>query len=230
MRIEPEIQGASIVMVGGFNPQIFQPFWFSSHEIISYEDAESAVIGVIHPEIASFRVEGDFGLTVERERFMIDRSMAPLVRIADISCKVFGDLLPHTPIRQVGINRMVHFSVGTSEIRDRVGEKLAPRVAWGAWGELLSQGEGDKHGGLISLTMIQRELKDRAVGSISAKVEPSRLVGRGRTGIYVEINDHYELGGDIDGADNSIDIVRSRFDASIAYSDTIVDQIMSLAS
>ena len=55
MRIEPEISAASIVMVGYFNPQIFQPFWLAMHGVISEEEAESANIGFVHPEITRFR-------------------------------------------------------------------------------------------------------------------------------------------------------------------------------
>jgi hypothetical protein len=230
MRIEPEISAATIVMIGHFNPQIFQPFWLAHHDIISEEEAESANIGFVHPEITRFSLEGEFDIQVERARFSIDRAFAPLIRIADIACRIFGDLLPHTPIAQVGINRLVHFDVGSQFARDEIGHKLAPRDPWGKWGRLVSGGEGEKHGGLISLTLTQRDVSDRPAGWIQAKVEPSSVIGRGRTGIYMEVNDHYDLANKPDGADEIVEIVRTRFDASLANSDSIIDQIMSLKS
>jgi hypothetical protein len=67
MRIEPEISAAAIVMIGHFNPQIFQPFWLAHHDIISEEEAESANIGFVNPEITRFILEGEFSIQVERE-------------------------------------------------------------------------------------------------------------------------------------------------------------------
>ena len=66
----------------------------------------------------------------------MDRAVAPLIRIADITCRIFGDLLPDTPIHQVGINRMIHFDVGSQSAREEIGLKLAPREPWGDWGRL----------------------------------------------------------------------------------------------
>jgi len=228
MRIEPEISGVAIVMIGHFNPQIFQPFWLAHHDVISEESAESANVGFVHPEITSFKLDGDFTVQVQRERFSIDRAVAPLIRIADVASRIFGDLLPHTPISQVGINRLLHFDVGSESTRDQIGFKLAPQEPWGEWGKLLSHGEGLKHGGMSSLTMIQRDVPGRAAGWIQTKVEPSNVLNRGRTGIYVEINDHYDLGKTPDGADEIVEIIRTKFDDSIANSDAIIDQIMSL--
>ena len=209
MRIEPEISAASIVMIGHFNPQIFQPFWLAHHDVISEEEAESANIGFVHPEITRFSLEGEFTIQVERERFSMDRAVAPLIRIADITCRIFGDLLPHTPIHQVGINRMIHFDVGSQSAREEIGLKLAPREPWGDWGRLVSAGDGERHGGLLSLTLTQRELSDRPAGWVQAKLEPSQVIGRGRTGIYMEINDHYDLAKKSDGADEIVEIVRT---------------------
>jgi hypothetical protein len=229
MRIEPEISAAAIVMVGFFNPQIFQPFWLANHGVISEREAETARVGFIHPEITQFNIEGEFSIQVERERFVIDRAIAPLVRIADVVCRIFGELLPHTPVRQLGINRHVHFDVGSFSARDQIGIKLAPREPWGEFGRLVSAGEGAKHGGLQSLTMVQKDVADRPGGWIQAKIEPSNVIGGARTGIYMEVDDHYDLGKG-EGAEEIVEIVRNRFDASLANSDLIINQIMSLHS
>ena len=170
MRIEPEISGASIVMVGSFNPQIFQPFWFAEYGVISRELAAGAQVGLILPDISSFRLEGEFNVQVERDRFSIDRALAPLIRIADVVCRVFGDLLPHTPIHQVGINRLIHFNVRSEAVRDEIGRKLAPWEPWGDWGRTAFTGDGVRKGGLLSLTMTQRNLTDRPGGSLQVKV------------------------------------------------------------
>ena len=41
MRIEPEIGGCTVVLLGHFNPQIFSPLWFAQNKIISERQAES---------------------------------------------------------------------------------------------------------------------------------------------------------------------------------------------
>ena len=228
MRIEPEIGGASIVMLGHFNPQIFQPYWFAKYDLITTEAAAAANVPFVHPEITSFRIEGEFNVQVERGRFSIDRAVAPLIQIADVVSGIFEELLPHTPIGQVGINRSVHFDVGSLEAREAIWHKLAPIEPWGEWGKLLRRGQGPRHGGLATMTMTQRELSDRPAGWINAKVEPSNVVGRAASGIFMEINDHYDLARQPEGAYEIVEIVRSRFDTSIANADSIIDQIMSL--
>jgi hypothetical protein len=228
MRIEPEISGASIVMLGSFNPEIFQPFWFAENKVISREQAAGAQIGLIHPDISSFRLEGEFNIQVERDRFSIDRGLAPLIRIADVVCRVFGDLLPHTPIHQVGMNRLVHFNVRSEAVRDEIGRKLAPWEPWGQWGRTAFTGEGKSKGGLLSLTMTQRNLSDRPSGWFQVKVEPSNVIGGGRTGIYMELNDHYDLARRAEGTTEIVEIVRTRFDSSIERAESVVDQVVGL--
>lgn len=156
------------------------------------------------------------------------RSVSPLILISDVTCRIFGDLLPHTPIGMMGINRSVHFDVGSA--REKIGNILAPKEPWGKWGEDVMRGEGKHHGGLLSMTIIQKDVDDRPAGSIQAKVEPSGVIGRGRTGIFMEVNDHYSI-PDPSGATDALeimDLLRNRFDSSIQRSEGIIDQIMSL--
>ena len=207
MRIEPEISFVTIVLRGKFNPSIFQPFWFVRHELISEDAGNAAKVNLIHPEATEFQIDGQFSLHVDRTTFWITRLEAPLVIIADVVGRIFGDLLPHTPIGQVGINRMVHFSVGSLAERTRIGRLLAPPKPWGAWGVELSDSDASEApGGLRALTMVQHGLKDRE-GFIQASIEPSQLLGGGRTGIYMAINDHYQLANP-DAAPDASEMIR----------------------
>ena len=129
----------------------------------------------------------------------------------------------------MGINRTVHFNVGQKE-RERIGLMLAPREPWGEWGKEVSSGEGAKHGGLQSLTLVQKNVSDRPAGWIQTKIEPSLRIGHGQTGIYMEVNDHYEL---TDPTQTStpqamMALLSKVFDDSIRRSERIIDQIMSL--
>ena len=132
-------------------------------------------------------------------------------------------------LSKLGINFTAHFDAGSQSIRDKIGELLAPREPWGDWGKLVSSGEGVKHGGMQSLTMIQRNVSDRPAGSVSAKVEPSVVIKGGKTGIFIEVNDHYELLEPAQDARAIVTILQEKFDSSIRNSAKIADQIMSLA-
>ena len=62
------------------------------------------------------------------------------------------------------------------------------------------------------------------------KVEPSARIGDGKTGVFVNVNDHYA--GDEDqphGADGAIRLLEENFEASVDRSDRLIDHIMSLA-
>src|ERR1700677_1725949 len=109
-----------------------------------------------------------------------------LVVIADLASRIFGDLLPHTPIGQLGINRSVHFNAGTQTERNRIGRLLAPLEPWGSWGaEMIDTETVESNCGLRALTIIQQGRKDRKFGHIQTTVEPSLIISQGRTGIYM---------------------------------------------
>jgi hypothetical protein len=95
----------------------------------------------------------------------------------------------------VGINREVHFETASEAARDHVGDVLAPKHFWGDF----VQSEGQKTGGLRSLIMEQSIRKegrqartDGRFGHVWARVEPS-LRQDIRCGIFVHINDHFDL-------------------------------------
>ncbi|OGW13901.1 MAG: hypothetical protein A2035_06365 [Nitrospirae bacterium GWA2_42_11] len=226
MRITPEIGDVSIVLIGNFNPVIFRPEWFENHAILSNKDTEQTNLIILHKEISDFHNEW-LRLQVQTNRFYAETSEYPYVRLFDFVVKTFKDYLSHTPISQIGINRRVHFSVENNANRDRIGKVLAPREPWGKWGALIDAGEGEEHGGMKSLTMAIKKLDDREKGIINITVEPSPLV---KVGIYVNINDHYELSNPDEhiGSDKIIDLLINRYDESLKRSEEIIDQIMEL--
>jgi hypothetical protein len=228
MRIPPETGNVGIVLVGRFNPRIFHPIWFARNGLLSDQEADSADIEVIHSEIAIFRLDW-LVIRVEPQRFIAETTEAPYVRLSDLVIRIFREFLPHTPINMLGINRRAHFSVGSEEVRNCIGKKLAPHEPWGEWSQNIEGETAETRGGLRSLTMQQRGLDDRDQGHINAKIEPSMALP-GRVGIFMEINDHYELRGqeDVIGSDEIITMLQNRFEPSIRRSERIIDQIMAL--
>ena len=227
MLIVPEISGTSIVLAGRFNPAIFTPAWFELHGLLPEGTAEIADLEVAHVQATAFRAEW-LHLNVMAERFSAETVQAPDIRVRDLVLRTFTEHLQHTPIHSVGINRTVHYNVYSLETRDRIGRLLAPIEPWGPWGEEL--GLSGTHGGMTSLTMTQIDPAGRPPGGrINAKVEPSTRVGEGRTGVYVNVNDHYQFEADLPQATEAVmQVVENEFDVSVQRSNALINHIMSL--
>ena len=228
MRIEPEISGVEVVLLGDFNPAIFTPAWFAMHGLLPMAAADSADLQVAHRQLTVFSTDW-LQLQVATNRFVADTGQAPHVRVRDLVVRVFKEHLLHTPLNAMGINRNVHFRVGSSAERDRIGRALAPVEPWGRWRQALEL-DGEKNG-MASLTMSQHDPTDRPPGgAVRVRVEPSNRVGDGDSGVFVQVNDHYAVA---DAASNGgtqlMKFLDDRFDASIRRSEDIIDHIMSLA-
>ncbi len=128
---------------------------------------------------------------VETNRFVVETTEPP-IQLRDLVVRTFREYLPHTPIGMLGINRKVHFSVGSIEQRDRIGYKLAPPEAWGDWAADIRAAKGKFHGGVRSLVMRQDMVDDRPAGYVQASVEPSVKI-RNEMGMYIQVNDHYQV-------------------------------------
>ena len=230
MRIEPTIAGASIVLVGNFNPAILAPDWFVRQGLVK----EQAVIRddpdlIIHPQIAQFKLDW-CRIVTEPSKFSISGAKDPLVQLMDLTVRTFGEFLSHTPVRQLGINRYVHFPVESVEARDKIGQRLAPPEAWGDWSGAIITNAGSKRGGMRSLTMEQQVFDYERTGYIRTTVQPSSLLPSG-LGVFVEVNDHYEVAATdaLMGTQKIISILKENFEPSRAYADGIIDQVMKLA-
>ncbi len=228
MRIEPELAGVSLVLLGNFNPSIFVPAWFGWRGLLSQEVVDSADLTIAHPQITQFSA-GWLRLQVVPERFSISTAHAPSIRLRDLAVRIFREQLPHTRLTAMGINREVHFPVGNFGDRDQIGKLLAPIEPWGDWAQEL--GLDRELGGMTSLTMTRLDPEGRPPGSrINVTVEPSNRIGDGSTGIYVRVNDHYAA-RDSESQMATSDIVtmlEMNFDGSLRRADQIVDHVMSL--
>lgn len=225
-KIPAEKDNASIVLVGHFNPMIFQPYWFESQGIFSPDEAKNAKIDVIHPEIAIFSIEW-LSIRVEKNVFNAISVNQPHIRVHDFIVNTFGNCLVHTPIYRVGMNRTIEFNADIPN-KDKLGKRLAPQDAWGDWGkEIEGPKTGEKHGGLRQIVMEQRNLDDRYKGHIQTKVESSMNLN----GIVVDVNDHYEIeeSDQVIGCEKIITLVKNNFEKSMRRSEKIINHIMSLA-
>lgn len=227
MRIEPEISGVNVVLLGSFNPTIFTPAWFALNELLPQHVVDCAKTDVVHPEVTEFSIDW-LKLHIRKNLFLADTSREPYVRMRDLVFSVFNEFLPHTPISALGINRQVHFRVANQATRDRIGRKLVPVEPWGKCGDELEI--SNESGGMKSVTMAQGRPRGRPVGGeVNVTVEPSNRINNGQFGIFVRVNDHFVLGeDDYEGRIKLLGFLADHFESSIKRSDEIIDHIMSL--
>jgi len=177
--VKPEIEGIDIVLVGDFNPSIFQPAWFTSQELIRKEEANAARIDIIHPEIVQFSLEW-LQVQITRNKFSASTSQSPYYPVLkDLVYSTFS-LLKHTPISKMGINKNMHFLMSSEDEWHALGHKLAPKHIWD---DIL------RKPGMRSLS-IQGERPDEYKGYVLVRVEPSRKI---HPGVFIHVNDHYEV-------------------------------------
>ncbi len=228
MLIEPEITGCSIVMLGDFNPAIFQPSWLEAHGIEPNIVEADSNIEVIHRDITRFRIETR-NYSIEPERFSLATTTAPWIAIADSTRHIFGELLTHTPVRSFGINRDIHFKLKDAATRVRLGRMLAPVEPWGAFGSELDSDDPDLIGGLHSLTMRRRSETSDARVDTNVKIEPSSQIVD-QSGIFMQINFHHSL-KDLEsghGALEAIQLLSSRFEECLFEAESVIETIMKV--
>lgn len=227
MLIEPEFDSVAIVLVGRFNPAIFQPQWFGHCGLVTTEEADEAHIEVIHPEISKFQIS-KFGFSVETEKLSVELSKPPFIDGMDLLERTFREYLPHTPISKLGINRNVHFSVGSEDARNEIGMILAPHEPWGAWGAAFERPLPNR-GGLRIMIMEERGLEDRPKGHFQIRIEPSVKI-KNSVGIFVSTNDDFGVADsdNVEGGREILDLLHASFEVSMERAECAIDQIMSL--
>lgn len=208
-----EIEGHSIVLLGSFNPQIFQPSWFATEELVRKEEADNAKIEVVHREIVSFTTES-FRLEVLPERVLFSTTQIHYYEpLRDLAMGTFR-VLRHTPVQKMGINRDFQFRMESEEAWHSIGDRLAPKQPWNS---LLEQP------GLKGLSM-QGARPGKYKGAIIVRVEPSTKI---KPGVFITINDHYDLDSESGhGADLMLEALNESWKVSLDRSLKIAEGIV----
>ncbi len=231
MRIASLLDRFSAVVLGSFNPAIFSPAWFALNKLVSVADADKPTNLIIHNQVCQFEI-GELSIFCDQERFAVSCSTNVYEIAKDLVLSTFGGILPHTPIRGLGLNREVQFDCSSQTVRDAVGDILAPKAPWGLWAEdLLNAGGASQHGsGLASLTMRYHRPSMPFPGHIQAQVQSSILPTLIRTGIYMSVNSHYDLGSKSNKLSTNLlmKIGEDEWTKSIDKADMIIDQIQEL--
>lgn len=213
--IKPEIQGATIVLLGDFNPKIFQPAWFAAQGLIRNEEAQDAEIGILHQALTDFSLEW-LKIQVQQDRFSAGTHQSPF--FSPLKELVIGTfrILKHTPIRIMGINRDYHFPMESEELWHAMGHRLTPKEIWE---KVL------KKPGMRSLS-VEGLRPDTHIGRILVRVEPSRRIKP--YGLFISINDHYEVTAADSpiGCDKIVDILAESWEVSMSRADEMAAKIL----
>lgn len=222
---------ASVVTLGAFNPTIFQPSWLKANRVIGPDD--QADLNVDEDSLLVFRdlavinlPELGLDISVGRDRFSVLAKQDPHVLAKDVALNCLR-LLPHTPVKALGINHTLIFNSPDTDSYHRFGDTLAPK---GPWQALL--GEGDtRTGGLRAMTMERLERADGRPGYL--KVLLSVPEGGAHTTTKIEVNDHLELrgtDGELVPASKACELLEEVWDASIATAQKILTSLVELAN
>lgn len=205
------LDASSIVLLGSFNPAIFQPMWLASHGLIRREEAEQADGLVFSPEVAAYKTDW-LTLKVTRNRFeAVSEDPAHAQPLRDLVLSVFT-ILEHTPLRQMGINRHVHYRMDSEERWHRFGHFLVGKEPW----KSVIDDPGTR-----SLT-IQGRRVDAPDAIIQFVVEPSLKV---RPGVYFSFNEHYVIAKDEPGQKLMQALAKS-WESAHAYASLIAEHLL----
>lgn len=169
---------ATIVIVGSFNPAIFHPEWLKRHGLIPAVEAEGVDVEIVHNELAKFSLRWlDIEITSNRFQAKTD-DIAQFMPLRDLIMGMF-QILEHTPISQIGINRKLVYQMKDEAEWHKVGDTLAPKRIWE---KCLPERPG-----LIALA-IQSARNNEPKGKTNIK-----LSGAAGNKIVFDINQHIEI-------------------------------------
>lgn len=219
-----ETESAAIVLIGKFNPAIFQPAWLGVNNLIRKEEADSATIAMISPQVTSFSADW-LDIQVLAERFQATTmDAAHYQALRDVVISTF-QLLEHTPFWLMGMNRDMHFRVNSVEQWHQLGHILAPKVIWSP---LLDQP------GLRSLMVQGAPSKQGDIQIVhNVRVEPSTRVS---PGVYIQLNVETSLPGGAfaniveqqNAARDLINFLSQSWSEMLSEANTIGDHLLSL--
>jgi hypothetical protein len=213
--LKPKIDGGSIVLIGSFNPSIFQPEWFARQGLLPEAEAAEAKIKLIHSQITEFETER-FQIQITAERFttvsQLNANPAPL---RDLVRGTFF-ILEHTPVTVMGLNCLLHFPMESEQAWHHIGDRLAPKEGWNG---ILSDRPG-----LASLSILTQKDKETGV-QFRVRVEPSMSV---QHGIFFEINEQH-IAPKVEPLKALMEILDKRWEESRNYGHRIADHILAWA-
>lgn len=227
MIINPEKKQYSIVLVGDFNPVMFQPEWFSRNLIISPEEVDFAKSQtataplIVTPQLTAFKTS-QFSIKIEQKRFQVICEKEPFILIKDFVVKTFEKLGGYT-LNAYGFNYSAHYAVDTLETYQRIGDNLAPKQYWSSL--LGDEIEGTERKSGLTAIQMQKNKEDKK-GQISLILQPSILL---KPGVFMSCNDHSNIDMENSNAEQVIEQINRAFDESVEFMSKIQIDLLTEA-
>ena len=206
----PERKQFSIVVLGSFNPEMFQPQWFQRQEIISQEDADfaidqnSSVPLIITPQLTLFRTP-QMTVQIDAKRFEVKADKEPLISLIDFVTKTFENLGSYN-IRAFGFNYIANYKVKSIEEYHKIGDALVPKEYWKECLQEEVTGN-DRQSGLEFLRM-KKQKKD-SKGYILFALQASPYI---QNAFMLSCNDHNVVEDDNQSAEYVMDLINKRYE------------------
>ncbi len=171
-------QSTIVVLLGSFNPRIFEPLWFSRNELVPEQETSKAEVQLINREFCHVAF-GWVDLIVTEDRLQAETTSETVNegQIRDLLVGVLK-LLPHTPITGGSIHHQTEIAIKTEEEWHAIGHALAPKAMW--------DGVLDKPG-MFDFAMLGVRPDDLR-GAIRVRIRPSQVV---QPGIFLNVNDEF---------------------------------------
>ena len=174
-----ENKSLAIIILGNFNPSIFQPFWLAKKKLITEEEAQDAKVDIIHNELVVFSL-GWAKIDVRLDRFEISTNSEPYFSVLkDLVVGIFF-YLKETPAKAIGINYVFKLGLQDEKRYYDFGNKVAPLSNW----DFMNDSR------LTSIEVLERERSDGAPGHYRIRIESDQSV---KFGVSVLMNDHFDL-------------------------------------
>lgn len=224
MNFEAKRKRISIVLVGEFNPAMFQPEWFARNDIISVEEASIAKDSdgaplVVTPQITMFKTSM-LDVRIEQKRFVVSSQKEPWDLVKDFVGKTF-EKLSGMSIKAYGYNYDAHYYVGGAENLNSIGNCLAPKQYWGALFED-DVNCSESGNGLSSMKMLKTKADGN--GRVTVMVEPSV---HEKNGLFMTCNDHNDVLQDESLAEYVIPQIVESFDATLSSLRKIQEDVIT---
>ncbi len=206
------------MLIGRFNPRIFQPMWFAARGLLAEGDVEPESI-VVTDGLAAFNTRELTVLCVQDRCQFTTTATTPTPDILrDLVTETFT-VLNETPIRQLGVNHQAHIP---SAVR--------------AWDTIVaSLGDPDRRFVLLEGQRLQTvELRaDRDDGRLGGRVVHLQPSGTLHGGVWFQLNDHVDLVDPSEqqealGAQDAVNAITQIWEPSKALAEQILREIAPL--
>ncbi len=171
----------ALVVLGQFNPAIFQPSWFGAEGLIGATEAENATVEIVHQQVSDFTADW-LHVQVTRDRLLVrterESHFEPL---RDLLVGTLT-LLRHTPSAALGVNHDTSLAFGNRDSFDKFGWTLVPPTNW----EGVLQRPG------MASVEEQGERTDGRDGWVRVRIQPVLDAGEPHQAI-VAVNDHFAV-------------------------------------